>query len=195
MRKISSQFLKENIKNNDFKYFEVEYNSTTGLNITEECGQFSLQFEKIDTEIIVDWSSKYVEGTLTTFQGLEEKGIIEGEISIDSFKVKEIFTQLSTNMIPQKDLELEDLLSRINQYKILVHMKKYSEIIRILENQIEIIETIVSLKKEVECHLNYSEDFKDLFPNLAYKGIERIKEIEKEIAKLEQQFKESSIIL
>jgi len=51
------------------------------------------------------------------------------------------------------------------------------------------------LKKEVECHLNYSEDFKDLFPNLAYKGIERIKEIEKEIAKLEQQFKESSIIL
>ena len=74
-------------------------------------------------------------------------------------------------------------------------MKKYSEIIRILENQIEIVETIVSLKKEVECHLNYSKDFKDLFPNLAYKGIERIKEIKKEIAKLEQQFKESSIIL
>ena len=74
-------------------------------------------------------------------------------------------------------------------------MKKYRDTILILENQIEIVETIVSLKKEVECHLNYSEDFKDLFPNLAYKGIERIKEIEKEIAKLEQQFKESSIIL
>ena len=74
-------------------------------------------------------------------------------------------------------------------------MKKYSDIIRILENKIEIVEDIVSLKKEVECHLNYSKDFKDLFPNLAYKGIERIKEIEKEIAKLEQQFKESSIIL
>ena len=117
MRKISSQFLKENIKNNDFKYIEVEYNSTTGLNITEECGQFSIQFEKIDTEIIVDWSSKYVEGTLTTFQGLEEKGIIEGEISIDSFKVKEIFTQLSTNMIPQKDLELEDLLAELINIK------------------------------------------------------------------------------
>lgn len=117
MRKISSQFLKENIKNNDFKYIEVEYNSTTGLNITEECGQFSLQFEKIDTEIIVDWSSKYVEGTLTTFQGLEERGIIEGEISIDSFKVKEIFTQLSTNMIPQKDLELEDLLAELINIK------------------------------------------------------------------------------
>ena len=74
-------------------------------------------------------------------------------------------------------------------------MKKYSDIILILENQIAIVERIVSLKKEVECHLNYSEDFKDLFPNLAYKGIEKIKEIEKEIAKLEQQFKESSIIL
>ena len=117
MRKISSQFLKENIKNNDFKYIEVEYNSTTGLNITEECGQFSLQFEKIDTEIIVDWSSKYVEGTLTTFQGLEEKGIIEGEISIDSFRVQEIFTQVKTNMIPQKDLELEDLLAELINIK------------------------------------------------------------------------------
>ena len=74
-------------------------------------------------------------------------------------------------------------------------MKKYSDIIRTLENQIEMVETIVSLKKEVECHLNYSKDFKDLFPNLCYKGIEKSKEIEKEIAKLEQQFKESSIIL
>jgi hypothetical protein len=117
MRKISSQFLKENIKNNDFKYIEVEFNGTTRLNITEECGQFSLQFEKIDTEIIVDWSSKYVEGTLTTFQGLEERGIIEGEISIDSFRVQEIFTQVKTNMIPQKDLELEDLLAELINIK------------------------------------------------------------------------------
>ena len=75
------------------------------------------QFEKIDTEIIVDWSSKYVTGTLTTFQGLEEKGIIEGEISIDSFRVQEIFTQVKTNMIPQKDLELEDLLAELINIK------------------------------------------------------------------------------
>jgi len=117
MRKISSQFLKAGINQNDYTFVETEYNSTTGLNITEECGQFSLQFEKIDTEIIVDWSSKYVEGILTSFQGLEEKGIIEGEISIDSFRVQEIFTQVKTNMIPQKDLELEDLLAELINIK------------------------------------------------------------------------------
>ena len=117
MRKISSQFLKGNIKNNEYEFVETEYNSTTGLNITEECGQFSLLFKKIDTEIIVDWSSKYVEGILTTFNGLEQKGIIEGEISIDSFRVQEIFTQAKTNMLPQYDLELEELLSELINIK------------------------------------------------------------------------------
>ena len=117
MRKISSHFLKENIKNNEYEFIEAEYNTTTGLNVTEECGQFSLLFKKIDTEIIVDWSSKYVEGILTTFNGLEQKGIIDGEISIDSFRVQEGFTQLSTNMIPKKDLELEDLIAELINIK------------------------------------------------------------------------------
>ena len=117
MRKISSQFLKEGINHNDYTFVETEYNRTTGLNVTEECGQFSIQFEKIDTEIIVDWSSKYVYGVLTSFQGQDERGIIDGDISIDSFRIQEIFTQVKTNMLPQYDIELEELLAELINIK------------------------------------------------------------------------------
>jgi len=67
-------------------------------------------------------------------------------------------------------------------------MKNYSEIIKSLENQIDLIEDIVSLKREIDCHLSYNADFRSLFPRLAEKGIKRVELIEKEIAEKEQEF-------
>jgi hypothetical protein len=67
-------------------------------------------------------------------------------------------------------------------------MKNYSEIIKSLENQIDLIEDIVSLKREIDCHLSYNADFRSLFPRLAEKGIKRVELIEKEIAEKEKEF-------
>ena len=69
-------------------------------------------------------------------------------------------------------------------------MKNYSEIIKNLENQIDLIEDIVSLKREIDCHLSYNAEFRSLFPRLADKGIKRVEEIEIEIAHKTRKYQE-----
>ena len=54
----------------------------------------------------------------------------------------------------------------------------------------DILEDIISKQKEIQIHLDYREKFNDLFPELADRGIKKIKVLEQEIKDLKKRYNE-----
>ena len=54
----------------------------------------------------------------------------------------------------------------------------------------DILEDIISKQKEIKIHLDYREKFNDLFPELADRGIKKIKILEQEIKDLKKRYNE-----
>ena len=54
----------------------------------------------------------------------------------------------------------------------------------------DILEDIISKQKEIQIHLDYREKFNDLFPELADRGIKKIKVLEQEIKDLKKTYNE-----
>jgi hypothetical protein len=54
----------------------------------------------------------------------------------------------------------------------------------------DILEDIISKQKETKIHLDYREKFNDLFPELADRGIKKIKILEQEIKDLKKRYNE-----
>lgn len=54
----------------------------------------------------------------------------------------------------------------------------------------DILEDIISKQKETKIHLDYREKFNDLFPELADRGIKKIKILEQEIKDLKKTYNE-----
>jgi len=54
----------------------------------------------------------------------------------------------------------------------------------------DILEEIISKQKEIKIHLDYREKFNDLFPELADRGIKKIKVLDQEIKNLKKTYNE-----
>jgi hypothetical protein len=54
----------------------------------------------------------------------------------------------------------------------------------------EVIEDIISRQKEIQIHLDYKEKFNDLFPELADRGVKKIKVLDQEIKDLKKRYNE-----
>lgn len=54
----------------------------------------------------------------------------------------------------------------------------------------DILEDIISKQKETKIHLDYREKFNDLFPELADRGIKKIKVLDQEIKDLKKTYNE-----
>jgi len=54
----------------------------------------------------------------------------------------------------------------------------------------DILEDIIAKQKEIQIHLDYREKFNDLFPELADRGIKKIKVLEQEIKDLKKRYNE-----
>jgi len=54
----------------------------------------------------------------------------------------------------------------------------------------DILEEIISKQKEIKIHLDYREKFNDLFPELADRGIKKIKVLDQEIKDLKKTYNE-----
>jgi len=54
----------------------------------------------------------------------------------------------------------------------------------------DILEDIIAKQKEIQIHLDYREKFNDLFPELADRGIKKIKVLEQEIKDLKKTYNE-----
>ena len=57
----------------------------------------------------------------------------------------------------------------------------------------EVIEDIISRQKEIQIHLDYKEKFNDLFPELADRGVKKIKKLEIEIKYLKKIYNETQL--
>ena len=72
-------------------------------------------------------------------------------------------------------------------------MKTIEQIEQMIELNLylnEILEDIISCQKEIKIHLDYREKFNDLFPELADRGIKKIKVLEQEIKDLKKRYNE-----
>ena len=72
-------------------------------------------------------------------------------------------------------------------------MKTIEQIEQMIELNLylnEILEDIIAYQKEIKIHLDYREKFNDLFPELADRGIKKIKVLEQEIKDLKKRYNE-----
>lgn len=54
----------------------------------------------------------------------------------------------------------------------------------------DILEDIIAKQKEIKIHLDYKEKFNDLFPELADRGVKKIKVLDQEIKDLKKRYNE-----
>ena len=72
-------------------------------------------------------------------------------------------------------------------------MKTIEQIEQMIELNLylnEILEDIIAKQKEIKIHLDYRHKFNDLFPELADRGIKKIKVLEQEIKDLKKRYNE-----
>jgi hypothetical protein len=69
-------------------------------------------------------------------------------------------------------------------------IKQIQEMIELNLYLNEILEDIIAKQKEIQIHLDYKEKFNDLFPELADRGVKKIKVLNQEIKDLKKRYNE-----
>jgi hypothetical protein len=69
-------------------------------------------------------------------------------------------------------------------------IKQIQEMIELNLYLNDILEDIIAKQKEINIHLDYKEKFNDLFPELADRGVKKIKVLNQEIKDLKKRYNE-----
>lgn len=69
-------------------------------------------------------------------------------------------------------------------------IKQIQEMIELNLYLNDILEDIIAKQKEINIHLDYKEKFNDLFPELADRGVKKIKLLNQEIKDLKKRYNE-----
>ena len=69
-------------------------------------------------------------------------------------------------------------------------IKQIQEMIELNLYLNDILEDIIAKQKEINIHLDYKEKFNDLFPELADRGVKKIKVLDQEIKELKKRYNE-----
>jgi len=69
-------------------------------------------------------------------------------------------------------------------------IKQIQEMIELNLYLNDILEDIIAKQKEIQIHLDYKEKFNDLFPELADRGVKKIKVLNQEIKDLKKRYNE-----
>jgi hypothetical protein len=69
-------------------------------------------------------------------------------------------------------------------------IKQIQEMIELNLYLNDILEDIIAKQKEIQIHLDYKEKFNDLFPELADRGVKKIKVLDQEIKDLKKRYNE-----
>ena len=69
-------------------------------------------------------------------------------------------------------------------------IKQIQEMIELNLYLNDILEDIIAKQKEINIHLDYKEKFNDLFPELADRGVKKIKVLDQEIKDLKKRYNE-----
>jgi hypothetical protein len=72
-------------------------------------------------------------------------------------------------------------------------IKQIQEMIELNLYLNDILEDIIAKQKEINIHLDYKEKFNDLFPELADRGVKKIKVLDQEIKDLKKRYNEIQI--